>query len=137
MLENIFDSNDGNDDSEHGDQYQWWSVRRLWSQMEYIGDMFEDYEGKRDEFDSEDNDLEFFEDESQVLSGKDNPDNNPKRKNTEISPNFLVWKFCWKAQFLHRPKIKRKNCQISRNIHSKKLGKISLFYTVKAYFILP
>ena len=52
--------------------------------MKYIGDMFEDYEGKRDEFDSEDNDLEFSEDESQVLSGKDNPVNIPKRKNTEI-----------------------------------------------------
>ena len=104
--------------------------------MKYIGDMFEDYEGKRDEFDSEDNDLEFSEDESQVLSGKDNPVNIPKRKNTEISPNFLVWKFRRKAQFPHRPKIKRKNCAILLNIHSKKLGKISLFYTVKAYFIL-
>ena len=25
----------------------------------------------------------------------------PLQKNTEISPNFLVWKFCGKAQFSH------------------------------------
>ena len=35
-------------------------------------------------------------------------------KNTVISPNFMVWKFC--------------------KIHTKKLGKITVFYVVKKFF---
>ena len=39
-------------------------------------------------------------------------------KNTTISPNFLVWKFCGKAQF-------------PQNFHTWKLGEISVFFAVE------
>ena len=38
-------------------------------------------------------------------------------KNTVVSPNFLVWKFCG-------------NCAFPRNFLTRKLGKIMVFYTV-------
>ena len=79
MPDNIFDRNDGNEDSENGNQYQ---VQRLWSQMEYIDNMLVNPEEKGDEFYNEDSDPEFPEDESQVVSGKANTVNIPKRKKT-------------------------------------------------------
>ena len=48
-------------------------------------------------------------------------------KNTVISPNFLVWKLCGKAQFPHsfgrfaRPKLCG-NCAFPQNFHTRKLG---------------
>ena len=47
-------------------------------------------------------------------------------KNTVISPNFLVWRFCGKAQFSHsfgryRPKLCG-NCAFPQNFHTRKLG---------------
>ena len=39
-------------------------------------------------------------------------------KNSVILPNFLVWKFCGKTQYLH-------------SFHTWKLGKITLFFAVK------
>ena len=51
-------------------------------------------------------------------------------QNTEISPNFVVWKFCGKEQFsqtmlLHKIK---KNYAFTQNFHIAKLGEISMFY---------
>ena len=40
-------------------------------------------------------------------------------KNTVVTPNFLVWKFCGKAQFLH-------------SFYTSKLGEITVFFTVAA-----
>ena len=52
-------------------------------------------------------------------------------KNSVISPNFLVWKFCWKAvspQFRAiRPKLCR-NCAFPQNFHTRKLGGITEFF---------
>ena len=57
-------------------------------------------------------------------------------KNIVISPNFLVWKFCGKAQFRHsfgfrvnRPKLCR-NCAFPQNFRLRKLGQITVFFTV-------
>ena len=47
-------------------------------------------------------------------------------KNTVISPNSLVWKFCGKAQFL---------C-LSQNFHTRKLGDIMVFYAVSFIVIV-
>ena len=49
-------------------------------------------------------------------------------KNTVISPNFLVWKFCGKSQFPHsfRPKLCG-NCAFPQNFHIRKLGEITAF----------
>ena len=46
-------------------------------------------------------------------------------KNTAISPNFLVWKFCEKVQF---PKSFE---QFAQNFCTRKLSKITVFYKVK------
>ena len=56
-------------------------------------------------------------------------------KNTVISPNFLVWKFCGKAQFPHsygRPKLCR-NCAFPQNFHTRKLSEIRVFLVVKPF----
>ena len=45
-------------------------------------------------------------------------------KNTVTSPNFLVWKFCAKAQFPHR------KLRLSTNLHTRELGEITLFFVV-------
>ena len=55
-------------------------------------------------------------------------------KNTVISPIFLVWKFCGKAQFSYtanRPKLCG-NCAFPQNFHSRKLGELMVFYAVLA-----
>ena len=46
-------------------------------------------------------------------------------KNTIISPNFLVWKFCTKAQFPHS------FGQSATNFHTKKSDEITVFFAVK------
>ena len=67
-------------------------------------------------------------------------------KNTVISPNFQVWKFCGKTQFPHNfgqvarnyfriissesPETMRKLC-LSTNLHTRKLGEIMVFFTVQ------
>ena len=55
-------------------------------------------------------------------------------KNTVISPNFMVCKFCGKAQFPHsfgriRPKLCG-NCAFPQNLHNMKLGEITVFFAV-------
>ena len=52
-------------------------------------------------------------------------------KNTATSSNFLLWKFCGKAQFPHsfggiRPKLCGK-CVFPQNFHARKLGEITIF----------
>ena len=51
--------------------------------------------------------------------------------NTEISHNFLLWKFYGKAQFPHRPKLYG-NCAFPQSFHTRILGEVSLFYLVFA-----
>ena len=51
--------------------------------------------------------------------------------NTEISHNFLLWKFYGKAQFPHRPKLYA-NCAFPQSFHTRILGEVSLFYLVLA-----
>ena len=54
-------------------------------------------------------------------------------KNTVVSCNFLVWKFCGKAQFPHsfvRPKLCR-NCAFPQNFHTRKLGETAVFFAVE------
>ena len=51
-------------------------------------------------------------------------------KNTEISPSFLVWKFCGNAQRLHRFGRFAKNCAFLQNFYIRKLGEITVFYAV-------
>ena len=49
--------------------------------------------------------------------------------NTVISSNFLAWKLCGKAQFLHsfwHPKLCG-NCAFPRNFRTRKLGEITVF----------
>ena len=53
-------------------------------------------------------------------------------KNPVISPNFLLWKFCGKAQFpeFHScPKLCG-NCAFPQNFHTRKLGQITGFFAV-------
>ena len=53
---------------------------------------------------------------------------------TEISPNFLVWKFCGNAQCSmfngNRPKLFG-NCVFPQSFHARKLGKYLVFYVVR------
>ena len=54
-------------------------------------------------------------------------------KNSVIPPNFLVWKFCGKAQFLHSFRRIAQNCgetAFQQNFHTKKLGEITEFLVV-------
>ena len=54
-------------------------------------------------------------------------------KNTVISPNYLVWKFCRKAQFQYSFGQIAKlcgNCAFPQNFHTRKLGEIMVFYAV-------
>ena len=56
-------------------------------------------------------------------------------KNTEISPNFLVWKFCGKAQFPHSfGRIARNYAETAfpQNFDTRKLGEITVFFAVVA-----
>ena len=50
-------------------------------------------------------------------------------KNNLILPNFLVWKFCGKAQFAIRPKLCG-NCAFPQHFHTRKLGELTVFFTV-------
>ena len=50
-------------------------------------------------------------------------------KNIVISPIFLVYKLCGKAQFPHSPKLSE-NCVFPPNIHTRKLGEITKFFPV-------
>ena len=45
-------------------------------------------------------------------------------KNTVISPDFLVCKFCEKAQFLCG------KCSFPQNFHTRKLGETTVFFAV-------
>ena len=54
---------------------------------------------------------------------------NSVRKNTEISPNFLVWKFCANAQYFTNDPKRCGNCAFSLNFHNRKLGEITVIYT--------
>ena len=49
-------------------------------------------------------------------------------KNTVISPDFLVWKFCGKAQFPHSFGRFAGNCAIPQNFHTRKSGEITVFF---------
>ena len=44
-------------------------------------------------------------------------------KNTVTSPDFMVWKFCGKA---NRPKLCGK-CAFPQNFHTRKSGEITVF----------
>ena len=50
--------------------------------------------------------------------------------NTVILPNFLVWKFCGKAQFLHS--FGQFPCETAfpQNFHTRQLGEIRVFFAV-------
>ena len=50
-------------------------------------------------------------------------------KNTVISLNFLVWKFCGKFPANH-PKLCG-NWAFLKSFHTRKLGEIAVFYAVK------
>ena len=54
-------------------------------------------------------------------------------KNTVIAPNFLVWKFCGKAQFPHsfwRFAWKYvETVPLNKISHTRKLGKMTVFFT--------
>ena len=55
-------------------------------------------------------------------------------KNTVISPNFLVYKFCGKEAI--RPKLCG-NCSFPQNLHTRKLGEITVFYVVCKFRTKP
>ena len=61
-------------------------------------------------------------------------------KNTVISRNFLVWKFCGKAQLPHSfRRFARKYAEtvsFPQNFHTKKLGQITVFYAVAVQRVL-
>ena len=52
-------------------------------------------------------------------------------KNTVISPNFLAWKFCGKAQLPQNrfPKLCG-NFVFPQNFHTKKIDKVMVFFAV-------
>ena len=61
-------------------------------------------------------------------------------KNTVVSPDFLVWKFCGKAQFPHSfrqiaPKLCG-NCAFQQNFHIRKSGETMVFFAVMLFFVL-
>ena len=47
-------------------------------------------------------------------------------KTPVISPNFLVWKFCGKAQIPHSCG----NCAFPQNFHTRKSGEITVFFAM-------
>ena len=49
-------------------------------------------------------------------------------KNTVISTDFLVWKFCGKA---NRSKLCG-NCAFPQNFHTRKSGEITVFFAVSS-----
>ena len=50
-------------------------------------------------------------------------------KNTVILLNFLVWTFSGKTDFENRPKLCG-NCAFPQNVHTRKLGEITVFFAV-------
>ena len=57
-------------------------------------------------------------------------------KNTVISPNFLVWKFCGKAQFPHSFG-RFAYWTFPQNFHTRKLGEMTVFFVVAARTTIP
>ena len=58
---------------------------------------------------------------------------------TKISPNILVWEFSGKAQFSQSFGRMARNygsCACPQNSHIRKLGEISVFYSVYAFDFL-
>ena len=59
-------------------------------------------------------------------------------KNTVISPNFLVWKFCGKVQFSHSLRANCAklcgNCAFRQNFYIRKLGEITVFFAVSRWW---
>ena len=53
-------------------------------------------------------------------------------KNAVISPDFLVRKFCRKAQF---PKLCG-NCAFPQNFHTRKLGEITVFFAMLLFITI-
>ena len=51
-------------------------------------------------------------------------------KNSVISPNFKMWKFCGKAQFQYSFGQISRNCAFPQNFHTRKLGEITEFFAV-------
>ena len=52
-------------------------------------------------------------------------------KNAVISPDFLVWEFCGKAQFPHNfGRLARVDCAFPQNFHTSKSGEITVFFAV-------
>ena len=51
-------------------------------------------------------------------------------KNTVITPNFLVWKFCGKAQFPHSFG-RFANYAFPQNVHTRKSGEITVFFALR------
>ena len=47
-------------------------------------------------------------------------------------PNFLVWKFCKKTQFLHSFGWMTGNCAFPQNFQTRKFGEITVFFEVTA-----
>ena len=52
-------------------------------------------------------------------------------KNTVISPDFLVWKFCRKGKFLQSFGQTTLNFAFPQNFYTRKSGKITVFFAVK------
>ena len=51
--------------------------------------------------------------------------------------NFLVWKFCGKTQFPHSfGQFARNYAEIPPNFHTRKLGKITVFFAVNVSFLV-
>ena len=57
-------------------------------------------------------------------------------ENAEISPNFLVWKFCGNAQFPQNFGQFGQFKAFPQNSHTRKIGEISVFYAVVAYIYI-
>ena len=60
-------------------------------------------------------------------------------QNTEILPNFLVWKFCGKAVSVEFWVIRPKLCANSafpQNLRSRKLGETSVFHAMRCELFL-
>ena len=51
-------------------------------------------------------------------------------KNTVISPDFPVWRFCGKAKFPHSFGRTTQNFTFPQNFHTRKSGEITLFFAV-------
>ena len=62
-------------------------------------------------------------------------------KNTVFSPNFLVWKLCWKEQLLHSFRWISKNCTETAPFHKISTPGIrwnhGIFHSVKSSWVYP